>query len=354
MCIRILKEEFIMPHSSGGGSHGGGSHGGSHHSYHSSGSHSGSSSVPARHAKSVPFEGATRYVYYRKHKPVFVYADYDISKKKEGLIFGRILMVLVLGIPSVLVMGLIMFLAGHYPKKLDTNYNTAIIIEDNLGVIKDEAALRKSLEAFYDTTGITPAVTTYPNSAWISNYDSLEDFAYDDYVNRFPDEKHWLIVYTSETKDDGFADWHWEGMQGDDTDPILGEKETGLFTDNLHKYLLQNKQYTVDAAIARAFDDLTPVAMKKHGDSCISPCCIVFEIFFLGIMLLGMDIHPVREKYYPKATVCDEKFVDQEACEYCDGIYIVGMHTSCPHCGAPVKPHDYYTDENGNIKRMIT
>ena len=61
-----------MPHSSGGGSHGGGSHGGSHHSYHSSGSHSGSSSVPARHAKSVPFEGATRYVYYRKHKPVFL------------------------------------------------------------------------------------------------------------------------------------------------------------------------------------------------------------------------------------------------------------------------------------------
>ena len=65
-----------MPHSSGGGSHGGGSHGGSHHSSHSHGG-SGRSS---RHVRSTYFADARSYVYYDHLRPVFCYADYDISE----------------------------------------------------------------------------------------------------------------------------------------------------------------------------------------------------------------------------------------------------------------------------------
>ena len=59
-------------------------------------------------------------------------------------------------------------------------------------------------------------------------------------------------------------------------------------------------------------------------------------------------------KHYSQAVECPETFVDQEACEYCGGIYIVGLNTSCPHCGAPVKPHDYTVDGNGNITNIIS
>ena len=85
----------------------------------------------------------------------------------------------------------------------------------------------------------------------------------------------------------------------------------------------------------------------------IPTCLLIFDAFFLGIMLLCTDFHPIREHNYRKAEVVDSKFVDQEACEYCSGIYVVGYHTKCPHCGAPVKPHDFYTDADGNIINIV-
>ena len=37
----------------------------------------------------------------------------------------------------------------------------------------------------------------------------------------------------------------------------------------------------------------------------------------------------------------------------CGGVYIIGMHTSCPYCGAPVTPHDFVRDANGNVVQII-
>ena len=341
-----------MPHSSGGGSHGGGSHGGSHHSSHRSSSRSGSS-TPARRASSTAFAGATRYVYYRNKQPVFVYSNYDIRGKRKSSITTLILTLIFLVVPSMAILAGMIFLSGHFPKPLTMNYDTQIYIDDQIGIVKDPNGLMKSLTAFQQKTGITPAVLICPNDAWQDNYSSLEDYAYDEYVNRFSDEKHWLIVYTTSVTASGFDDWHWEGMQGDDTDPILDDKQTKLFTDNLHKYLLQSKQYSVDQAIAQAFNDLTPGVMRKYLNWPLAGCLTGIEVVFVGMCILACDPHPVRDKYYQKAEVCDPKFVDQEECEYCGGIYIVGMHLACPYCGAPVKPHDYMTDENGNITQMM-
>ena len=34
--------------------------------------------------------------------------------------------------------------------------------------------------------------------------------------------------------------------------------------------------------------------------------------------------------------------VIEDVCEYCGGIYVVGTVINCPHCAAPLKPHNQY------------
>ena len=74
-----------------------------------------------------------------------------------------------------------------------------------------------------------------------NNYNNLEEYAYSAYVNRFQDEKHWLIVYeelgdVSSLPEDMYRypssdepEWQFWGMQGDDTDPILTAEVTEKF-----------------------------------------------------------------------------------------------------------------------------
>ena len=52
---------------------------------------------------------------------------------------------------------------------------------------------------------------------------------------------------------------------------------------------------------------------------------------------------------YPLRTIgcdIDEKAIEvnipmnsctEDTCEYCGGVYLHGLHVSCPHCGAPIK-----------------
>ncbi len=332
-----------MPHSSGGGSHGGGSHS-SHSSHYSS---SGGSSRRTSHSS---FSGSKRYVYFAKGKPVFVYSNYDITQTQSQR-GGKIGTVLV----SVLMIGVLFAMMPSFviPKKLDvTSYTSSIVISDTIDVIDDEDAVMDSLKRFQDKTGITPAVITVNNEYWQGNYSSLENYAYDLYVNAFKDEKHWLIVYSEpEAGTSGdFVDWYWEGMQGDDTDRILNDRNNNLFRETFHKCLIDNS-ISVDDALITSFDTLTPVSMKMYFPLPI----LLFDILYVGILVLGTlkTVFSNTSKHYSQAVECPETFVDQEACEYCGGIYIVGLNTSCPHCGAPVKPHDYTVDGNGNITNII-
>ena len=217
-----------MPHSSGGGSHSGGSHSGSHHSSHSHGG-SGRSS---RHVRSTYFPDARRYVYYDHHRPVYVYADYDITEKRSPLRFLMLLFYL----PFILFTFSMFAEAYHHPHKLPQNYDYKIVVEDKANVLGNTAELRNSLVAFYNRTGISPAVITVENSDWQGNYSDLENYAYDLYVNHFADESHWLIVYSTPdgySSSDGFEDWYWEGMQGNDTDDVLTKSVTNSFNDEL-------------------------------------------------------------------------------------------------------------------------
>ena len=345
-----------MPHSSGGGSHSGGSHSGgsSSHSSRSSGGGSSGGSFSNRRTSGQPFAGAKRYLYYRDHQPYFIYANYDIRKSSKGnLVMGIIVFTFFL-LPFMIGALIGMAQAFKKPDRIDyfDGRKPEIVIEDNLGIFESKRDLKDTLKDFYEETGIVPAVITVRNEDWNEDYKSLEAYAYDVYVNRFHDEYHWLIIYSESTKDNDFNDWYWEGMQGNYTDPILTEKITGQFTESLQTRLLQRDTYSVDEAIGATFVEYTPKMMKMHFDGLLFGVCMFFFLLMGGASFYTIFVAYKPEKvpeYYKNAQPCELNVVFQESCSFCGGVFIVGMHTSCPHCGAVIPPHNYVQDAQGNI-----
>lgn len=349
-----------MPHSSGGSSHSGGSHHSSS-SHSSSGSRSGGSGGggSSRRSSSQPFPGSKRYLYYKDSKPYFVYSNYDVRKKNMSMITTWIIIVIMFFAPFIASTTFCTVDAVNFPEKI--NYykgkRVEFVIEDNLGIFEDEKSLKHSMKEFYNETGIVPAVIAVSNETWNSDYSNLEAYAYDVSVDRFPDEAHWLIIYSESIKDNGFNDWYCEGMQGDRTDPVITGPRGDAFTDSLYKRLLQRDKYSVDEAIAETFDEFTPQMMKVS----LKNEAQFYVFLFMTVMLLAgsvlsllWSIHKTKvPEVYKNAKPCDLTAVYQEPCNFCGGIYIIGMHTECPHCGAALPAHHYMKDEQGNVVQIM-
>lgn len=357
-----------MPHAGGGGSHSSGHHsssgssrsfgGGSHSSGFHSSSHSSSSSssrgfssgfhVSSFHSSSFSHSSPTpprprvtrsarpdtrKFVYYRDQKPRYLYVD----RPARGQ--GRKLKVLWIWIPIILL-----FLSAYNdlygtPSRLAKVQNHSVVIEDNIGVIDDEARLGKALTDFYETTGIVPAVITEYNSAWDRHYADLENQAYDLYVNRFSDEAHWLVVYSQpEHPDADFVDWYWQNMVGDATDSILTEQALDDFGTRLQKYLTAGSRYTVGEAFCLAFEETTPVIMAGGSNAPLEKK-LVSALFILGLVLAALlhsrllRFRAKRPAEIPADAVEVTKSVPEVTCAYCSGIYLANL-SSCPHCGA--------------------
>ena len=334
-----------MPHSSGGGSHGGGGHGGggSH-----GGSSSGSRSMPTASRKY--FAGATPYVRYHNGRTDILYADRDITKTKKQDYISNIATIVIISLfMAVFAFGSFGAISGVFrtPKKLSTNYDTTIVIDDRLGIISDKAAMEKALSDFLDVTGITPAVITVDNESWY-HYTSLENYAYDLYVNRFDDEKHWLIVYSqpAHIQQPGYVDWDWEGMQGDDTDNIITDYSADVFNGLMQKYLTADSKYTVERAIRLSFEQITPQIMQRHTDreslkEAIMILLIMGAMWGFPVVFSIMNLVKMKNyKDYQKVPSVDGKILIQETCDYCGGVYVVGTCLNCPHCGASVKAYN--------------
>ena len=184
------------------------------------------------------------------------------------------------------------------------------------------------------------------NSDWQEHYSSLENYAYDLYVNHFEDESHWLIVYSTPNsfQNDGFEDWYWEGMQGDNTDGILTTSVTNKFNDEMQRDLTARTRYTVSSAISTSFDLITPTVMKTtiRWDLMFFAVVIIAFICLHACLMLG--INPKARKY-AKAQRCPDT-AQEVACEYCGYTYVTGTCTQCPHCGAPVPPQEQSTSPN--------
>ena len=337
-----------MPHSSGGGSHGGGSHHSSGGSHRSSGGSGGGSRI---RTSTVYFPGARRFLYYKNGQANYVYSNTDLSKPPSKLRY----VFLIFYIPFFFAVIMMLSQAFQVPSKLSVDYDPTIVIEDNIGAVSDESALREAMKDFYNETGITPALITDSNSAWKGKYSSLENYAYDLYVNRFYDEKHWLIVFTTAQGEDGFKDWYWEGMQGDDTDGIISSSIANKFTNDIQTLLLRNDG-DVGKSVEEGFEALTPTIMDARFDG----ETLVFAIFILVFICIHaffmVFFRPNANKYKgakevpldiaPAQTANNTVTYKQASCTYCGGTYTVGSCNACPHCGAPIKPEEYTVYKN--------
>ncbi len=337
-----------MPHSSGGGSHSGGGHS-------SSGSHSGGRSYSGggrsygykrntRISRNY-FLGSARYVYYKNNRPNYFYANCYIDNIRQPSIFSKIFTTLTI-LPFI-ILGIIMLkLSIKIPKKLYQDKPYEIIIQDNANVLGDTANLKETLQNFYKKTGIAPAIITVNNENWERYYNSLENYAYDLYVNNFADEEHWLIVYSEPvTPNIIFNDWYWEGMQGNDTDSILTGKKTYMFNQNMQKYLTSSSKYSVCLAIQKNFENILPTVMEKEVDIEMLLMAIIFTtigFIFLIPFWLENNYDHIKYKDIKNAVPYDNNKAEVQ-CEACRGIYIEGTCTSCPYCGAPI----------GNSKNVV-
>lgn len=352
-----------MPHSSGGGSHRGGSRSSSHRSSHSSshrssggGSHRGGSSrrpliVGSDRYDKAP-RGYSRYAYYC-HSPNGVpYIMYQYVKDKAP---KRELYTWLFFYVVILIVGIVMLSWGvEFRRPMDTSsYDAGSLVMDNADVMTDEeeAELCNVMDKFLDKTGISLAVMTDTNEAWEENYDSLENYAYDVYVNNWNDESHWLFVYTQPAEVSGdFVDWYWEGMQGDDTDTLLTSSVTDNFNESLQKYLTADSRYSVAEAFEEAISETTG-SIKVKG--------LVVNYYVISIAVSwGVILLPIILGTLPSclASIKQNKRIIEDArnrgvkvtvqtfedvCDYCGGVYIHGVHINCPHCNAPIKPMQY-------------
>ncbi len=321
-----------MPHSSGGGSHGGGSH------HSSSGRSGGDSGVRTSNRY---FPGSHRYVYYRNYRPIYYFSNAAPPTRRVP----PVLTLIVSGIILVALNAFLVWVSYERPRKLDIDYDATVQVIDDANVMTDqeERELTRTLQDFLDLTGITPVVLTDYNSKWQGFYSSLENYAYDRYLNMFSDEKHWLIVYTEpENPSANFNDWYWEGMQGDDTDPVLTSSKADSFTDDLHDRLLARTRNTVAKAINDAFRESMKTIMREGFTADGIQALLIVNGIGIVITLISFFSVQSRNKLVGAARCAtDQGTTREDKCEYCGGLYVHGLHMTCPHCNAPIPPANY-------------
>lgn len=308
-----------MPHSSGGGFHGGGFHGGS-------GYHGGSSGSRSPVIRSRPFPGAARYFYYRGRRLHYIYSDGTANNSSQEIS----LVVVVISMIFILFGAFLPVFINMGKEKIDSEFDVGIVIEDRAGVIEDEDELYDVFEDFYDETGIVPSILTVNHSDWNSKfYSALHGFAYNAYTNRFEDEYHWLIVYSVDEDDE--EEFVWEGMQGNDTDPVLTEAAGTVFGKRLQRNFESGK-YSVDEAVVEAFEYFTPRVMKGFvSRELIYALIFMVSVFGIVIAVLAVDVVKSRRlknanPWLPSYSEC--------LCEDCGSIYIKGMFNECPFCSS--------------------
>ena len=325
-----------MPHSSGGGSHGGGSHGGSH---------GGGSGV---RTSRTYFHGASRYIYYDNGIPNEIFCNSDLQKTTAS---SKAALTFIVGIMAAMYSLMLVAVSFHFPGRLKTDYDTSISISDwaKIMTTDEEAALMDALIDFQDKTGITPYVVTANNEDWQDKYSELEKYAYDLYVERFADEKHWLIIYSEpKVPEASFNDWYWEGMQGDDTDSILDGSELKAFNKEMHKLLEDRSDYTVAEAMTKTFEDNTDKFMRQYITwGTIIAAAVLIVCGITGIILIQKHYKKTEKKYSTAFKVEPNETIEKAQCDYCCGTYVVGRHTNCPYCQAQL-PFNAPVFEPGN------
>ena len=319
-----------MPHSSGGGHSSHGSH---------SGSRSGKSSV--RYGNKY-YRGANRYVYYRNGVPQYYFSDRPYTAKtarnaKIKEIFWNFICA---------IFGVIYAVSGFssFPHKAALDYDTEIIISDSAQLLSESETneMKAAFLAFQDKTGVTPAFFTIIDTELDKQGKDLYDYSYRLYVSTFDDEKHWLVVYCI---DDEGEYWAWEGVIGDDCDSIISSDLENDFTKKLQSNL-ESDSGKLSASVINAFETIG----RKTGKIPLSQIFwFVFGILIGGFFvfeavkkIISMKTKGTEEDPRINSVQCPvaEAVPETAKCQYCGGEFVVGLHTACPHCGAPIENWD--------------
>ncbi len=319
-----------MPHSSGGG-------------HSSRGSHSSSrSKTSAMRYGNKYYRGANRYVYYRNGVPNYYYSDRPYTpqaarNEKIKEIFGNILSA---------IFGVIFALSGFFsiPHKVTTNYNTEIVITDSAQLLSETETeeMKEAFHLFQDKTGVTPAFFTILDTELEKQGVNLHDYSYNLYVNTFDDEKHWLVVYCT---DDGKDYWSWEGIIGDDCDSIISTDLENEFTQKLQNNLKRDPGM-ISASVCDAFEMIGSKSAKFPLGSILwlvfGISAGAFLMFEAGRKIIGLKNNKTAEDPRFNSVQCPSADTEPETakCQYCGGEFVAGLHTACPHCGAPIEKWD--------------
>ena len=285
------------------------------------------------------YRGSNRYVYYRNGVPQYYYSDRPFTLRaaiweKISKIFWNIVSV---------IMGVLVAFSGikSVPHKVKTDYNTEIVINDSAQLLSETetAEMNTGFLAFQEKTGVTPAFFTIFDTDLEKQGGKLHEIAYRLYVNTFDDEKHWLVVYCL---DDAGEYWSWEGMIGDDCESIISTDLENEFTKKLQNNL-ENNPRMISASVINAFETIG----SKSGKIPIGKIFwLVFAIaggaYFVYMAVRSM-ISLINRKAAEDPRINSEQCPTAETepetakCQYCGGEFVAGLHTACPHCGAPIE-----------------
>lgn len=279
-------------------------------------------------------------MYYYNGRPHYYYANRKVTPGAKATgIFHIIFSViwLLMSLPFVIASISDIFVSGP----LSLNYDTQIVIDDEIGIVDSKAELIDVFKSFQKKTSVTfSIVTRSPENAYMGN--TYEKQAYNCYVSRWDDERHWLIYYVGSSLD-RTDNWHWELICGDDCTKILSSSIEKKFTDDFHRYLVASERYSFNEAVTTAINNIDVQPGTFNSDELIMLIPVLlfpaFGIFFLVIGIVSTTRRLTdEEKAKRQAVEIGLDSVCQEAvCGYCNGVYIKHTCVQCPHCGAPIK-----------------
>ncbi len=403
-----------MPGSAGGGHSGGfsggghsGSFGGSHSSSHS-GSHSNSRSSHSGSfgsgSRNTGFSGSQNAGVYRagggyRRRPVYTGGGYPNragGTGGSGCLSGVFTAVF---LPMIVTFAILFILIGVFMNKTDTVQEefTGEMVSETVRLEKlsselckplahpvktdrndllDAAGIEKletALESFYGETGVQPyfMLLSGVNGSAHPDYDDVNDFLYNTYVDTFDTDEGHLIVLMLMENDVDYETWY---IVGDDAVTVTGEAEC----DTLLTYIDTYAEQTTDVAdaVARAFTVTGPEIMTRvdyyyydaEGNE-ISEEDVIYNtdsgnkvsiaaalIFLTGIIVTAaLTVRlivktvkknkapaPVNAPYIPPQNVSPQPPTQNPApnamvtCPYCGATAYPKSDGTCDYCGSKI------------------
>lgn len=321
-----------MAHSGGGGSHGGGHHGGSHRGGR------GGSGGSARSKRYFPgsyyhhyINRRGRHVYYYSRDPRA--ARPSISQMITSFLFVGIfwIFLFVMGVSETF----------SFPGKVKNTVPDGVYVRDEADFLNDreEEQLNEVLDRYYRETGINPCIYLIDKADWNGKYTSLENFGLSEYYRLFQDETHYLVVYSDEVREDGWHDWAFETIVGDDTTKALGTEREDFMSDKLYKEFNRNEDNLCEAFVV-SFEALIADSGKVKFNPGVMVVILLFSVFLVFILIAVVSDYLNRRDEYKYSQLYSDSIKNPAeyimACPEC-GTKNTELSDICPGCGAPLK-----------------